>query len=131
MPASGSWAAAQDPQPGQALANRQSADVDVDADGDGRLTADEFAAYGDLVFVSMDSEESGGLAEQEFTSWGFGMQNPANEAGAPAEATTSPSAWSSTCGIVTTTARSSWTSSARRKEWPSPMLTRKALTATP
>jgi hypothetical protein len=54
---------------------------DIDADHDGLATADEFTAYSDLVLVSMDSDGSGDLREQEFTSWGFGMQNLADAAG--------------------------------------------------
>jgi Ca2+-binding EF-hand superfamily protein len=74
-----SWAAAQDLRPDQRLAERQFADIDQDDDG--RLTPEEFAAYGDLVFVSMDSDESGSLDEPEFLGWGFGMQNLADAAG--------------------------------------------------
>ncbi len=54
---------------------------DIDADHDGLATGDEFTAYSDLVLVSMDSDGSGDLSEQEFTSWGFGMQNLADAAG--------------------------------------------------
>ncbi len=78
--ACGSWAAAQELRPDQALAARQF--TDIDADQDGRLTVEEFAAYSDLVFVSMDSDESQDLSEQEFLGWGFGMQNLADDAGA-------------------------------------------------
>ncbi len=75
-----SWATAQELRPDQALAAQQFADID--ADQDGRLTVEEFAAYSELVFVSMDSDESQDLSEQEFLGWGFGMQNLADEAGA-------------------------------------------------
>jgi Ca2+-binding EF-hand superfamily protein len=54
---------------------------DIDADHDGQASSDEFSAYSDLVLVSMDSDGSGDLSEQEFTSWGFGMQNLADAAG--------------------------------------------------
>jgi Ca2+-binding EF-hand superfamily protein len=67
------------PLPSEALARQQF--LDIDGDRDGLATADEFASYADLVMVSMDSDESGDLAEEEFTSWGFGMQNLADAAG--------------------------------------------------
>ena len=54
---------------------------DIDTDDDGLATADEFTAYSDFVMISMDSDRSGDLSEQEFTSWGFGMQNLADAAG--------------------------------------------------
>ncbi len=72
-------AAAQDISPAEELARQQFRDID--ADHDGLATAGEFASYADLVMVSMDSDESGDLTEQEFTSWGFGMQNLADAAG--------------------------------------------------
>ena len=62
-----------------ALAHLQFGDIDTDRDG--LATGDEFTAYSDLVMVSMDSDGSGDLSEQEFTSWGFGMQNLADAAG--------------------------------------------------
>jgi Ca2+-binding EF-hand superfamily protein len=54
---------------------------DIDSNDDGLTTSDEFTAYSDLVMVSMDSDGNGDLSEQEFTSWGFGMQNLADAAG--------------------------------------------------
>lgn len=74
-----SSAAAQDLRPERRLAELQFADIDEDDDG--RLTAAEFMAYGDLVFVSMDSDKSRGLSEREFLDWGFGMHNVVDEAG--------------------------------------------------
>jgi hypothetical protein len=72
-------AAAQDQPLGTQLAQLQFRDIDVDHNG--LATADEFTAYGDLTMVSMDSDGSGDLSEQEFTSWGFGMHNLADATG--------------------------------------------------
>ena len=74
-----SEAAAQDRPLGTQLTQLQFRDID--ADHNGLATAVEFTAYGDLSMVSMDSDGSGDLSEQEFISWGFGMHTLADATG--------------------------------------------------
>ncbi len=53
----------------------------VDADANGELTIVEMLDYAELVFTSMDTDDSGGLTEEEFSTWGFGMSNVAEDRG--------------------------------------------------
>ncbi len=51
----------------------------VDENSDGFISMEEYQAFGALVFVSMDANDDGVLTFEEFGSWGFGMQNIAED----------------------------------------------------
>ena len=53
----------------------------ADANSDGILTAPEMQTMGRDIFVSMDGDEDESLSVEEFSSWGFGMRNIAEETG--------------------------------------------------
>ena len=53
----------------------------VDQAGRGYIDQGEYTSFGNDVFVSMDSDENNTLSLGEFLSWGFGMEQVAEEAG--------------------------------------------------
>lgn len=55
--------------------------IGADANSDGVLSATEMQTMARDVFVSMDGDENESLSVQEFSSWGFGMRNLAEETG--------------------------------------------------
>lgn len=51
----------------------------TDADSNGQLSMTEMRQQGALIFVSMDADENDSLTFDEFSSWGFGFQNFAED----------------------------------------------------
>lgn len=53
----------------------------IDTTDRGHIDQGQFLAFGQDVFVSMDSDDSGQLSLKEFLSWDYGMRGVAEEAG--------------------------------------------------
>ncbi len=75
----GSAVLAQVPSEGRELAKL--AFQQADTDSSGSVSAKEYLEQGENIFISMDSDESGDLTEEEFTSWDFGMDTIAEDQG--------------------------------------------------
>lgn len=53
----------------------------VDENQDGYASLEEQMRQAENIFVSMDSDDNGILSWQEFSTWGFGMEDVAQESG--------------------------------------------------
>lgn len=53
----------------------------VDENGDGYASLEEQLNQAENIFVSMDADDNGNLTWQEFSTWGFGMEDVAVETG--------------------------------------------------
>ncbi len=51
----------------------------TDENSDGKLSMTEMRQQGASIFVSMDADDNASLTFGEFSSWGFGMQNFAED----------------------------------------------------
>ena len=51
----------------------------TDENSDGYASLEEHIRQGENIFISMDADDNGVLSWTEFSSWGFGMQDVAEE----------------------------------------------------